>query len=235
MNGRSIEKMARYKDKYCMMGRGGNGLLVGDQMMEIKGITAFAYGPNYLIIAFEDLRLEIFNLQLKLIKVIKNFSTKKITYLKILTVPKTYESIIMLSNMGHKLFIHRIEKSFFAVLAVKLSHDIISEMDFPVTNITEIHPLFRIYLQRDPQFRNCSMFAISAINAIYIYSLNYAKLDTDVFWKKLYYRKIEEATCSWVSWGEANIHAPSRDIKGDKLILNYSFDNKLFFVALKEV
>jgi hypothetical protein len=123
--------------------------------------------------------------------VIKNFSVKRVNYLKILTVPKAYENIILLSNMGNKLYIHRIEKSFFSVLVVKLSHDIISELDFPVTNITEIHPLFRFYLQRDPQFRNFSMFAISAINAIYIYGLNYAKLDTDVFWKKLYHRKIE--------------------------------------------
>lgn len=40
-----------------MMGRGGNGLLVGDTLLELKGITAFAYGPGYLLIAFEDLRL----------------------------------------------------------------------------------------------------------------------------------------------------------------------------------
>lgn len=235
MGGRTVERMARYKDKYCMMGKGGNGLLVGDQMLELKGITAFAYGPNYLAIAFEDLRLEIYSLQLKLIKVIKNFSTKKISYLKLLTVPKNYESIILLANVGAKLFIHRIEKSFFSVLAVKLSHDILSELDFPVTCVTEIHPLFRFYLQRDAQFRNCSLFAISAVNAIFIYTLNYAKLDTDVFWKRIYSRKSDDATCSWVSWGEANIQAPSRDIKGDKLILNYSFDNRLFFAALKEV
>ena len=54
-----------------------------------------------------------------------------------------------------------------------------------------------------------------------------------MFWKKLFVRKCEEATCSTVSWGEANIQAPSRDIKGEKLILNYSFDNQLYFVALR--
>jgi len=57
MGGRKIERMTRYKDSYCIMGKGGNGLLVGDNMLEFKGITAFAYGPNYLIIAYEDLRL----------------------------------------------------------------------------------------------------------------------------------------------------------------------------------
>ena len=40
-----------------MMGKGGNGLLIGDQLMEMRGITAFAYGPTHLIIAFDDLRL----------------------------------------------------------------------------------------------------------------------------------------------------------------------------------
>ena len=201
MSGRSIEKMARYKDKYCMMGRGGNGLLVGDTMLEIKGITAFAYGPNYLVIAFEDLRLEVYNLQLKLIKVIKEFSTKRVSYLRILTVPKTYESIILLANVGTKLFIHRIEKSFFSVLSVKFTHDIISDLDFPVTSIVEIPTLFRFYLQRDSQFRNSSLFAVSAINSIHIFALNYAKLDSDSFWKRIYFRKAESATCSWVSWG----------------------------------
>lgn len=29
MKGRIIERMARYKDKYCMMGQRGNGLLIG--------------------------------------------------------------------------------------------------------------------------------------------------------------------------------------------------------------
>jgi hypothetical protein len=60
-------------------------------------------------------------MQLKLIKSIKNFSQRRVTYLKILTVPKNYESIIILTNIGNKLNIHRIEKSFFSVLAVKLS------------------------------------------------------------------------------------------------------------------
>lgn len=93
--------------------------------------------------------------------------------------------------------------------------------------------MFRFYLQRDAQYRNSSLLAIAALNSIYILAVNHSKLDAEVFWKKIYYRKQEEATCSTVSWGEANIQAPSRDIKGEKLILNYSFDNRLYFVALK--
>ena len=73
-----------------MMGKGGNGLLVGDHLMDLRGITAFAYGPTHLVIAFDDLRLEVYSLQLKLIKVLKNFSSKRITYLKLISVPKGY-------------------------------------------------------------------------------------------------------------------------------------------------
>ena len=74
--------------------------------------------------------------------------------------------------------------------------------------------MFRFYLQRDAQYRNCSLLAISAINAVYILAVNLSKLDSDVFWKRIYTRKQEDATCSTVSWGEASIHSPSRDIKG---------------------
>ena len=95
--------------------------------------------------------------------------------------------------------------------------------------------MFRYYLQRDAQYRNCSLLAVSAINAVYILAINHSKLDADVFWKRIYVRRHEEATCSTVSWGEATIQAPSRDMKGDKLVFNYSFDNRLYFVALKEI
>ena len=91
-----IQKMIRFKNNFCMMGKNGNGLMVDDHCMDIRGATAFAYGPSFLIVAYEDLRLEIYNLQLKLIKTLKKFSIRKITFLKILNVPKTFESIIIL-------------------------------------------------------------------------------------------------------------------------------------------
>ena len=108
------------------MGKGGNGLLVGEHLLDVRGITAFAYGPTHLLIAFEDLRLEIYSLQLKLIKVLKNYSTKRITFLKLLAAPKNYESLIVLANVGSKLIVNRIEKSFFSTLAVKLTHDVLT-------------------------------------------------------------------------------------------------------------
>lgn len=95
--------------------------------------------------------------------------------------------------------------------------------------------MFRYYLQRDVQYRNSSFMAVAAINHIYILAINHSKLDSEVFIKKLFHKQQENVTCSTVSWGEANIQAPSRDIKGEKLILNFSFDNRLYFLALKEV
>ena len=49
--------MIRYRDTFCMMGKGGNGLLIDDKFLNIRGASAFAYGPTNLIIAYEDLRL----------------------------------------------------------------------------------------------------------------------------------------------------------------------------------
>jgi hypothetical protein len=91
-----------------MMGKDGNGLLINDTFMNVRGATAYSYGPNFLIIAFEDLRLEVYTMQLKLIKAFKNFSTRKISFLKILSVPKTYENIVILTCEGRKVIIHRI-------------------------------------------------------------------------------------------------------------------------------
>ena len=121
MGARGVERMVRYRDTTCLMGKGGHGLMVGDQLLDYKGITAYAYGPSFLMVAYEDLRLEVYTIQMRLIKTIKNFTPKRVTFLKILAVPKGYESIIVLANVGSKLTIHRIEKSFFSGLSVKLS------------------------------------------------------------------------------------------------------------------
>jgi hypothetical protein len=73
-----------------MMGRNGNGLIIGNGFMNVSGITAFSYGPNFLIIAFKDLRLEVYSIDLKLIKSFKKFFTRPVTFLKLLSVPKGY-------------------------------------------------------------------------------------------------------------------------------------------------
>lgn len=33
LHGRSIERMSKYKETYCLLGKGGNGLLIGDQIL----------------------------------------------------------------------------------------------------------------------------------------------------------------------------------------------------------
>lgn len=40
-----------------MLGHNGNGLLINDTYMDVRSVTAFAYGPTHLIIAYADLRL----------------------------------------------------------------------------------------------------------------------------------------------------------------------------------
>ncbi len=47
-------------------------------------------------------------MQLKLVKVLKNFSNKRINFLKLLAVPKNYESMIILANVGLKLIVYRV-------------------------------------------------------------------------------------------------------------------------------
>ena len=90
------------------MGKGGQGLIVDDHFMNITGATAFAFGPHYLIIAFTDLRVEVYSLQLKLIKSLKKFSMRKITFLKILNTPRPTEMIIILAAEDKKIYVHRI-------------------------------------------------------------------------------------------------------------------------------
>ncbi len=49
-------------------------MVVGDSYLDIRGVTAYCYGPNYFIIAYEDLRLDVYTMGLKLVKSIKNFT-----------------------------------------------------------------------------------------------------------------------------------------------------------------
>jgi hypothetical protein len=198
-----IERMIRFRDVFCMMGKGGNGLLVDDQFMDVRGATAFDYGPMYLLVAFEDRRLEVYtsNRQLKLVKSLKNFSADKITFLKILSTPKTCESIIFLSCSGKKLSVHRLEKSFFSTLAEKLCKPLLTDLQYPVTQIMEIPLIFRYYLRKDKEYKDCSLVAASAVNRIYILRVNHFRINMDDFITIDHIRKHEEITTNTVSWG----------------------------------
>ena len=208
-----------------MMGKGGNGLLIDDKFLNIRGATAFAYGPTHLIIAYEDLRLEVYSLQLRLIKTLKNFSFEKISFVKILQVPKGFESIVLLANSGKKLLVYRIEKSFFSTLSCKLSKIIIDRLEYPVTQIMEIPTLFRVYLRKDKEYRDCSLVCISAVNKLFILKINHFRIGLDDFVTIDHVKHYPEVTTNSISWGEANVEAPSRFINGEKLVLTYSFGN----------
>jgi hypothetical protein len=32
-------------------------MVVGDMFLDVRGVTAYCYGPNYFIVAYDDLRL----------------------------------------------------------------------------------------------------------------------------------------------------------------------------------
>lgn len=107
MKGR-IQRLSRFKDIYCVLGKGGKGMVIGDTFLDVRGVCAYCYGPKHLIIAYEDLRLEIYSIGLKLIKSLKNFTLHKIVFLKILSTPHSYENIILLTNTGKDVIVHRI-------------------------------------------------------------------------------------------------------------------------------
>ena len=83
-------------------------MVVGETFLDVRGVTAYCYGPNFFVIAYDDLRLDVYTLGMKLIKTLKNFTERKITYLKLITTHPNYESIIMLSNCSNDICIHRI-------------------------------------------------------------------------------------------------------------------------------
>lgn len=103
-------------------------MVVGNGFMNVTGISAFSYGPNFLIIAFRDLRLEVYSLDLKLVKSFKKFFARPITLLKLLQVPKGYENVIFLSHDDRNVHIHRLEKSLLSKLSAKLDKKLIENL-----------------------------------------------------------------------------------------------------------
>jgi hypothetical protein len=100
------------------MGRG-HGLLIGDRAIEANGITAFVYGPSYLITSAEDCTLSVYSLDLKLVKQFKEFTTQPITFIKIVKTPRDFEGIVIIYSTGHNIMMCRFEKAFFSGLSVK--------------------------------------------------------------------------------------------------------------------
>jgi hypothetical protein len=96
--------------------------------MNIKDISAYSYGPNYLLIAFKDLRLDVYSLELKLIKSFKKFFSRNTTLIKLLSIPKGYENIVFLSHDNRDVYIHRLDKSLLSKLSSKLNKKILENL-----------------------------------------------------------------------------------------------------------
>ena len=110
---------------------------------------------------------------------------------------------------------------------------VISHLEYPVTQIMEIPTLFRFYLRKDKDYRDCSLVCISAVNKVYILKINHFRIGFDDFVTLDHIRSFPEITTNSVSWGEAHVEAPSRFINGDKLVLTYSFGKEVYFLALR--
>lgn len=180
-------------------------MVVGDLFLDVRGVTAYCFGPNYFLIAYDDLRLDVYTIGMKLVKTIKNFTERKITFLKIITTPPNYESIILLSHCGNDIMVHRIEKSMFSGLSHKYCKKIIHSLEFPVTSMIEIPHYFKYYLRRDPAYRDCTLIAVSAINCVWILKINLAKLNGDGFVTQDFFKRVHDIGTNSVSWGETSV------------------------------
>jgi hypothetical protein len=49
------------------MGRG-KGLVIGDRYLDVHGASAYAYGPDFLVVGFENCSLTVYSMDLKPIK-----------------------------------------------------------------------------------------------------------------------------------------------------------------------
>lgn len=64
--------------------------MLGDRYMDVPGISAYAYGPDFLAIGFDNCSMTIYSMDLKPIKEFKNFSKKKLTMIRLLRVPRSF-------------------------------------------------------------------------------------------------------------------------------------------------
>ena len=69
----------------------------------------------------------------------------------------------------------------FSTLSCKLSKAIIERLEYPVTQIMEIPAIFRFYLRKDKDYRDCSLVCISAVNKLFILRVNHFRIEGDDF------------------------------------------------------
>ena len=162
-----IERINRFQDKISAMGRG-KGLVVGDRYLDVHGATAFAYGPDYLVVAFENCSLIVYNMDLKVIKEFKNFTKKKLIMIKILRVPRSFEGLILITSSGRDMSVHRLEKTFFSALSLKLQVDVMSGLSQPVTHLSEIPLALQLLLYQDVSYQDTTLMAVMCLDKVWV-------------------------------------------------------------------
>jgi hypothetical protein len=74
----------------------------------------------------------------------------------------------------------------------------------------ELPKMFRHYLAKDSDYRDCSLICISSVNRIDVLRINHFRLDFDNFVDIVYTKRMDELGSNTISWGETKINAPSR-------------------------
>lgn len=69
----------------------------------------------------------------------------------------------------------------------------------------ELPRMFKHYLHKDSDYRDCSLICISSVNRIDILKINHFRLDFDNFIDIIFTKKVDEIGSNTVSWGETKI------------------------------
>lgn len=154
--------------------------------MEAPGISSFAYGPNFLIAATEDCTLSIFGMDLKPIKQFKEFTSSKMTLLRILRTPKEFEGIMLLGSTGHDLTLFRFEKSFFSGLTLKSRKDILCKLPFPLTQLADSPECLNHHMSKDVGYMNTELICALTMNSLTVIRFSLTRLTFDKCWDIVY-------------------------------------------------
>jgi len=208
-----IERIGRYNDKLCVMGKG-RGLMIGEKAIDASGITAFAYGPSYLLVASEGGTLSAYSADLKPLKQFREFSAQNITFLKLVRSSKDFEGLAVIYSTGHDLVFCRMEKSFFSGLSIKSKKEIMAKLPSPIIQVIEAPTVLGPHLAKDVSYMDTELMAVVTMSAIYVVRFHTTRLTFERPWDVVYERKFESEATTSANWGEANIKSTSKEIYG---------------------
>lgn len=226
-----IERIGRNQDRICAMGRG-RGLVLGDRYLDVPGISAYAYGSQYLVVGFENCSLTIYTNDLKPYKELKNFTKKKLTMIRILRVPN-FEGLILLTSTGRDLVMHRLENGFFSKLSKEHRVEILSNLPQPITHILDLPMSLQLLLYKDVSYQETILMAVMCLDRVVVVRFSTYRVTFDKFWDIVYDRKwTENISVTSCSWGEAKITSIEKEIMGERVVLTYSFGKNLYLAIL---